>query len=307
MPVFGQFGFKTESAYGTAVTVDKFHGGYLSDNPVRSQDPLVSMGQRTGRRTPTSAKIGAKSIAGPFKFELFPAPFATLLTHMFGTVVTTGSGPYTHTATPGSTDDNSFTAQVGIYGSDATVHPFTYKGCRLTGWSLAAAAGQIATLDLSVVAQDYVTATALASASYGDDTPFTFIEGSVSVDGTELSQVNSFTLAATIPRRIKHPIGSALIMEPTELGRRDHVITVETEFEDLTLHDLANTEVAVVLSFDNGTDSLTVTANAFVSPSTPTAAGVNDDVTETFSAFCIGDTDADAVTAVLVNSEATAA
>ena len=305
--LLGQLGLKSETTYGTAVTVDTFHEGYLSDNPVREQPPLVSQGIRAGRRTPTSAQAGAKTVQGAFALELFPAPLATLLTHMFGAVSTTGAGPYEHTATPGNTDDSSFTAQVGLPGSGGAVHPFTYSGCRLTGWTLSATAGEIANLNLDVVARDYVTATALATASYGSEVPFTFVDGSVSVDGSVLSEVTSFSLGATIPRRIKHPVGSRLIMEPNENGRREHLITVESEFEDLTLHDLANTEVAVVLKFDNGTEDLTVTSNAFVQPSTPAMPGVDSEVTETFTAMCIGSTDAAAVSAVLNNSESTAA
>lgn len=308
MPVQGQLGFKSEATYGSAVTVDTFHEGYLSDNPVRTQDPLVSQGIRAGRRVAALALPGAKSVQGPFNLELFPAPLATLLTHMFGTVATVGAGPYTHTATPGSVDDNSFTAQVGIFGAGGTVHPFTYSGCVLGGWTISGTAGEIANLGLDVIAQDYVTATALAAASYGDEVPFTFVDGSVSVAGTPLASVTSFTLEAAFARRVKHRVGSALIMKPTESGRRSHTITVESEFEDLTLHDLANTEVAVVLAFDNGTETFTITTNAYVVPSTPTVPGVDGEVTETFTAQVLSDTsDAAAITAVLVNDEASAA
>lgn len=304
---FGQFGFKTESTWGTPVVVTTFHEGYLSDNPVRTQAPIVSEGVRAGRRTASCAQAGDKIVQGPFAFEAHPEPLATLLTHMFGTVNTTGAGPYAHTATPGDAED-SFTAQVGIQDSGGTVRPFTYEGCKLTGWKLGGTAGQTAKLGIDVIAQDYVTATALASASYaGTGCPFVFSHGSISVAGSALAEVTSFELAATIPRRIKHAAGSTLIIDPRENGRRDHVITVETEFEDLTLHGLANTSVAVVLTFDNGSEDLTITANAFVEPGTPTHPGVNGEATETFKAMCLGTTDAAAITAVLNNDEASAA
>lgn len=306
MTVQGQFGLKSEVTWGTPVTVDQFFECYLSDNPVRTQPPLVSQGIVAGRHTPNCISVGAKTVQGSFQFELSPDPLATLLTHMFGSVVTTGAGPYTHTATPGDAE-GSFTAQVGIEDSGGTVRPFTYEGCKLTGAQLAATAGEIATMGINVVAQDYVTATGLATASYGGVCPFTFVNGTVNVDASPLAEVTSFQLGVSIPRRIKHAVGSALIMDPRENGRREHMITVETEFEDLTLHDLANTAVAVVLDFDNGTESLTITCNAWVNPSTPTVSGVDSENTETFSAQCYGSTDAAAITAVLVNSEASAA
>ena len=304
MTVQGQLGFKTESGWGTAVTVDQFHPGYLSDNPVREQAPLISQGVRAGRFTPSCVSPGARTVQGSFQLELMPDPLATLLSHMFGTVATAGTAaPYTHTATPAAAE-RSFTAQVGLYGSGGTVHPFTYSGSKLTGWQIAGVAGEIATLGLDVVARDYTTGTALAAASYGTAAcPFTFVSGSVSVAGTALAEVTSFQLAATLPRRVKHAMGGSLIIDPIESGRREHIITVETDFEDLTLHNLANTQVAVVLSFDNGTDDLTITSNAFVQPSTPTHPGIDGEVMETFTGICVGTSDAAAVTAVLENGE----
>lgn len=308
MPVQGQLGFKSESAWGTPVTVDTFHQGYLSDNPVREQPPINSRAIRGGRSTVACVSSGVKTVSGPFSLELVPQPLATLLTHMFGTVSTAGTAaPYTHTATPSTNDPEGFTAQVGIEGSGGTVYPYTYSGCRLTGWNIAATAGEIANLGLEVIAKDYGTATALASASYGTFCPFTFMHGEVVVAGGTLTTVDSFDLAATIPRRVKHGVGGSLIREPRLQDNRSFEITVETDFEDNTLHNLANTEVAVVLSFDNGSETLTVTSNVWVTPSTPVTAALGSDNTFTFSGMCMGDTDGDAVTAVLVNDEASAA
>lgn len=308
MAVSGQLGFKSESAWGTAVTVDTFHPGYLSDNPVRDQPPIASQAIRSGRSTVACMSTGTRTVSGSFSLELTPQPLATLLTHMFGTVDTSGTAaPYTHTATPSTNDPEGFTSQVGIEGSGGTVYPFTYSGCRLEGWTISASAGDLASLDLDVIAKDYGTATALASASYGTFCPFTFVHGSVTADGTALTEVSSFSLESTIPRRSKHAVGGSLIMEPRRTGNRDFNITVDTEFEDLTLHNLANTGVEVVLTFDNGSESLTITSNVWVDPTTPTTASLGSDNTFTFSGQCYGDTDGDAITAVLINDESSAA
>lgn len=306
MTVAGQLGFKTETVYGTAVTVDQFHTGYLSGNPVRDQPPLISNAIRAGRRTPSCVSTGAKTVEGSISTELYVAPLATQLLHMFGTLNTTGAGPYTHTASPGSTDDKSLTIQAGIPDSSGTVQPFTYSGAKFQGWNLGAAAGEIATLELDVVAQDYVTATALASASYLAGCPFTFIHGEVSVDGTPLTEVKSFNLSCARPLRKEHVIGSTLIMKPVEIGRSEYNVEVDTEFTDLTLHDLANTAVAVVLTFDDGTNSLVITMNAWVTATTPEVGGEGSLTSFSFSAMPYGDTDADAITAVLINGEAAA-
>lgn len=307
MTVAGQLGFKTEATYGTAETVDQFHPGFLSGNPVREQPPLVSNAIRAGRRTPSCISTGAKSVAGTIETELYPTTLATQLTHMFGTVNTTGAGPYTHTASPGSTDGKSLTIQAGIPDSGGTVRPFTYKGAKFEGWQLGATAGELAMLSLDVIAQDYVTATALASASYVAGCPLTFVQGSVSVAGTPLTEVKSFTLSCSRPLRKEHRIGSALIMTPVEVGRSEYTIEVDTEFTDLTLHDLANTAVAVVLTFSNGTETFTITMNVWVDPRTPEVQGGDSLTSSSFGGQCYGSSDAVAITAVLVNSEASAA
>lgn len=308
MPVTGQLGFKSESAWGTAVVVDTFHQGYLSDNPVRDQPALVSQGIRAGRSTLACVSAGARTVSGSFSLELLPQPLATLLTHMFGTVSTAGTAaPYTHTATPSTNDPAGFTAQVGIQDSGGTVHPFTYSGCRLTGWTLGATSGEIANLSLDVLAKDYGTATALASASYGTFCPFTFIHGSVTVGGTAVAEVNSFEIAATIPRRSKHPVGGSLIMEPRLIGPRTFDVTVESDFDGMRLHNLANTTAAVILKFDNGSESLTVTSNVWVNPSTPTTSAGESENTQTFTGMAKGSSDSDAITAVLINDESSAA
>lgn len=308
MTVAGQLGFKTETTYGTAVTVDQFHTGFLSGNPVRDQPPLISNAIRAGRRTPSCVSTGAKTVEGTISTELYVAPLATQLKHMFGTLNTAGGGPpYTHTASPGTTDDKSLTIQVGIPDSSGTVQPFTYKGAKFQGWNLGATAGEIATLELDVVAQDYVTATALASASYLTGCPFTFIHGAVSVAGTPLTEVKSFNLSCARPLRKEHVIGSALIMKPVEIGRSEYMVEVDTEFTDLTLHNLANTAVAVVLTFNDGTNTFTITMNAWVTATTPEVGGEGSLTDFSFSAMPYGTTDAAAITAVLVNTEASAA
>lgn len=302
----GQLGFKSESVWGTAVTVDQFHPGFLSEALVRDQPPLVSQGIRAGRRTPTSAQAGPKTVSGPVELELFNEPLATLLTHMFGNVVTTGAGPYTHTADPGAVLSKSFTLQVGVADVGGTVRAFTFSGCKLPRWTISANAGEIAKLSLDVSAKDYVTGTALASASYGTGVPFMFIDGSVSIDGNTIATVESFELTCQRPLRVKHALGAATIIEQVETGQSEYRISVTPDFEDLTLHDLANTEVATVLTFNNGSETFTITTNTFVMPKTPSNDGVNSLASEEFEGVILGTSDSNAIQAVLVNDETSA-
>lgn len=300
----GQLGFKSESTWGTAVTVDQFHAGFLNGNPVRVQPPLVSKGIRAGRRTASCLTTGAKTVEGTFALELYVAPLATLLRHMFGTIGVSGSGPYTHTASPGPLNSKSFTAQVGIPDIGGTVRAFTYSGCKIPEWTIKAETGEIATLDLKVSAKDYVTATALASASYGSTCPFVFTHGSVTVGGNAQATVDSFELSSKRPLRVKHVLGSPLIMEQKEEGQAEYGIKFNADFEDLTLHDLGNSAATIVLAFSDGTNSLTVTSNAWVEATTPEIGGADEITPYEFSAMPYhASSDATAITAVLVNSE----
>lgn len=299
----GQLGFKTETTWGTAVTVDQFHPGYVSGNPVREQPPLVSKGIRAGRRLPTSVQAGAKTVEGTILTELYSVPAATLLRHMFGTIGVSGAGPYTHTASIGPLNSKSLTIQVGIPGTGGTVHPFTYSGAKFEEWTLKGVAGELAQLELGVTAKDYVTATALASASYGSGTPFTFVQGAVTIGGVAAADIEEFELNVKRPLRKQHPIGSATIMEQLEEGQAEVGITCKADFVSLTRHDLQNTAVAVVLAFSDGAASLTVTSNAWVLPATPEVEGADAISEFEFAAMCYGSTDAAACTAVLINTE----
>lgn len=303
--LLGQLGIKSETTWGTPVTVDQFHPGYLSNNPVVDQPPLVSKGIRAGRRLPTSLRVGKRVVQGQFKTELYTLPLATYLRHMFGTIGVSGAGPYTHTASIGPLNGKSFTAQVGIPGTGGVVHPFTYNGCKIPEWTLAAKSGELATLDLNVSAKDYVTATGLAAASYGAGVPFTFIQGAVTIAGVSQANVDEFTLSCKRPLRVKHPIGSATIIEQLEEGQPEMMIDIKTEFTDLVLHNLLNTAIAVILAFTDGANTLTITCNMWVTPTTPENEGVDAISKLEFGGMLHGSTDAAACTAVLVNTEVT--
>lgn len=304
----GQIGWKSESVYGTGVVVDKFHPGFLSEGIDTQITRLFSNGIRAGRRTRHQWASGAKTIAGDVTLELWDEPLATLLTHMFGTVNTTGTGPYTHTATPGTLTSKSLTLQVGRPDIGGTVRAFTYTGVKIASWSLACAVDEIPQLTLSVSAQDETTATALASASYPTAAPFTFVHGGLSIAGSAVAVVQSMQLSADNVVPTRHRIGSATTKEQLENGIRPYTGTLTADFEDLTHYArfTGGTEAALVMDFDNGTDSLTITCNVEFDGETPKVQGP-EMLNQTLPFTCVGSTDAAAITAVLVNAESSAA
>lgn len=308
----GQLGFKSETTVGTGVTVDTFHEGFLNASVRDNIARIDSQGIRAGRRTKAKWKAGASAVGGNVNLELWNHPLATLLTHMFGTVATSGAGPYTHTATPGVLTGKSLTVQVGkpLTGS-STVEPFTYAGTKIAGWEISCGVGEIPTLSLELSAWSLTTATALASATYiADGEPFVFTEGSLSIAGSAVATVRQVSLSGSNTLATdRHRFGSATVKEQLENGLREYSGTVETDFESLTAYNryVNGTEAALVLAFDNGTDSLTITANVRFDGETPEISGP-EILGINLPFMCLSaTTDAAAITCVLVNGETSAA
>lgn len=306
----GQVGFKSEATWGTAVVVDTFVPVTNASLDI-DEGYLRSNGIRAGRRTRGPGRLGARKVSGSVELELPNVSIAALMKHMFGAVTTTGTGPYTHTYTPGPHVGKSLTLQVGITDATDTVQPFTASGVKLGGWSLSCKVGELAMLSFDWTGKDVVTATALASASYASGlVPFTFIEGSISVNGTAVASANSVTLSASKNLRDdRHVLGSRYIREQLEDDFFDFTTEISADFDNLTLYNLApaGTQVASVLKFDNGTQTLTITTSGRVIGDPPSLTRMGLEEQTIRLEHSSGTSDADAVTAVLVNTESSAA
>jgi hypothetical protein len=304
-----QIGFATETVYGTGVTPTVFLP-LVSEGLTNQVERLESAGIIAGRRVLTSNQwsAGNVTVSGDVELELYNRGLGKLFVTMFGAVVTTGAGPYTHVFTPGDLTGDSLTMQVGRPGTGGTVHPFTYSGCKIASWELACSAGEIATLKTSVVAQQETTGTALASATYpATIKPLHFDHASVSLGGSAVL-VKSFTLsgdnAMADDRRF---LGTDLIAEPLEAGLRTYEGSLDIEFTDLTQYAryTAGTEVALSVVFTSGADVVTIAANVRLDGETPTVSGT--DILEQsvgFKAVASG-ADSTAVTVTIVNADAT--
>lgn len=308
--ILGQIGWKSETVWNTGVVVDTF-SPLLSESITNDGGDVVqSNGIRAGRRIRSAHKRGAATIGGDISQELGNADIAGLLAHCFGSVVTTGSGPYTHTYTPGSLDAKSLTVQVGRPSIDGVVRPRTFTGVKIPSGELTASAGENFVLNATVSAAAETGATALAVAAYDAAwEPFVYTEGAVTVGGTSVT-VDSFSLTwDNALRTDRKAIGRPTITKQLGNGLRDFTISLEMDFEDLAMyeHFLNDDHLTVVLALNNGTDTFTVTAKGYLSGGSPTLTGPEilkqpiEFVAESATS------DADAFTAVLVNGDATAA
>lgn len=171
--ICGQLGFVNESTVGTAVTVTKF---IPVDKFEMDLDPIIkkSEGVRACAQVPyagDSVSVGTQ-VSGKLEADLRSKTIGLLLKQMIGSsavATIVGAGPlYRQTHVLGDFEGKSLTMQAGYpesYGS-FTKKPFTYRGCKVTGWELSNKMDELAKMSLDLDAWAVSTATALASATY---------------------------------------------------------------------------------------------------------------------------------------------
>lgn len=298
-----QLGWATETTVGTFVTPTKFMP-FVSEN-IKATPEYMDTKTLSARRTLRKSVRGITVPTGPFSTELPNTTLATFLKHVFGTVATTGAGPYTHTYTPGTLTGKALSVQVGRPDSAGVVQPFSYAGMKVASWEIGATVGEIANLSGTFIGMTETTATGLATASYDASwTPFTFLHGAVTVTGASVATVKGVTVGSDnmLPARVRFSGNK----EPLEAGVRTYAGTLTTDFDSLTHYNLVvnGTETAMVLTFNNTAgQTLTMTMNVQFVGETPNVGGF-DLVEMSLPYRCVsGTSDANAITAVLVNTE----
>lgn len=305
----GQLGWKQESTWGTAVTVDVFQP-VLSVKPRVDEGYIRSMGIRAGRRTRNPARLGRRVVGADVEMELPNTSLAVLLKHYFGGYAFGAGSPNTHTNTPGAHLSKSLTIQGGVEDTGGTVRPFTWEGAKIDTWSISAAVGDLCKTSFGFTGEDVSTGTALASASYATITPFSFVEASVTVNGSAVASANAVTLTCNKGlRNDRHVLGSRLIKEQREQDKFEFITEITADFDDLTLFALqaAATQVASVLTISNGTESLVITCSGQVVGDPPSLENQGIEAQTIRLDHSHASSDASAITAVLSNTEATAA
>lgn len=306
-----QLGVKAETTWGTFVAPTRFYpliSESLSEEIARLESEGIIAGQRVLRSEQWAA--GNVDVAGDIQTELYQQGMGALLKACFGAVATTGSGPYTHTFTPGDLTDDHLSVQIGKPDVAGTVQPFSFYGMKVPEWELSMEAGGLVTLTTSLAGKQLATSDALATASFGSGaaTPFTFKHATAAIAGGA-ANVKKLTIKGTngldTDRRF---LGSEYRAEPLEADLRDYSGTVDLEFESLTQYNRyrnAN-EVALVSTISAGASaSLTTTMNVRFDGATPEVDGRG--IVQLSAPYkCIGTTtDASAITAVLVSNDTT--
>ena len=308
-----QLGFAAEGTYGTYTAPNRF-SEFTSESLSLEIERMVSAGLRANRRVPLSSQwtAGRRNVSGSLEMELLTHGQGLLWAHAFGSTATTGTGPFTHTYSPGDMQTQSLTIQIGRPAViSAVVHPFSYTGCKINSWEISASAGEIATVTFDILGRDETTAQTLAAATYpAAAVPMTFVHGALTIGGTAVA-VNSITVSGNNNLRDDRYFinGSALRSLPIEGGKREYTFDAEAEFLDLTLYNryVNGTEAALVLTFTNGANIFRVTGNVRHDGGTPTVGGP-DILMQPLSGMFLasGATDDTAIKIERVTTEATA-
>lgn len=305
-----QLGIGEEVTYGTYQAPTRFFE-FTEESLKLEVERTFSQAYRNGRRTRHRVHGGVQRVAGDFTIELAPQGTGMLFKHMFGAVNTTGTNPYTHTFTPGLLDDKSLTVQVGRTDTGSVTRAFSYLGCKITEWELAAEVGELAMLTCSLYGTHEDRAQSLAAVSYPTGwSPFTFVHGSLTIAAGAVD-IRSFSLSGnnnlgTDRHRIS-ATNPARPKEPLESDVREYSGTISADFESLTAYEryVNLTEAAVVLTFNAGASAqLTITMNVEFDGETPQVA--REVLEQPLPFTCVSGTSDDAaITAVLVNADST--
>ena len=201
------WGIAREVAYGTFVAPTRwteFQTEGLEKRPVRAQSNGIRGGSlypRASRRRTTHGDAG-----GPLTFRLPTKGAGLYVEQMLGSsAVATQIGAtaaYKQVHQPGSLYGKSFSAQKGVVGTaDGVMVPFSYPGCRVTGWTLTGTLEDPLSLELTIDARDERTDIAYTPANYLTDVDeFVFREGVIKLGGTAstVGGVTSITGGTTV-------------------------------------------------------------------------------------------------------------
>ena len=312
-----QFGFVSETTYGTAVTVTKFVP-LVSESIVEAIPRIESAGIIAGKRVLHSDQWdpGIPAIAGDVGLELYQQGVGTLFRHMFGSVTSsTTGGVGTHTFSPGDLTGQSMTVQVGRPQTNGVVTPFTYAGVKVASWEIGIVPGENVTLGLSVVAKTSTTGTALATATYLTGGARPFRPQGQGAAGVSISGASACVRALTIngdngldtERRC---VGQNSIDEPLEASPRSYGGTATIEFSSTAQYQRFAQGGEYPITFSilaTSTAAISVSMNARFDGTTPGVSGPGLVLVD-YPFKCVATSltnDATAISMTLINAQTT--
>ncbi len=310
-----QLGFSEETTPGTAVTVatfSEFNSESIANTPTWLESTGLRAGGRYVKRTSRVRQI-RDNVSGSFEVEAATKGHSLLWKHCVASstaAATTGTQAH---AFGGTFAGKALTIQVGRPESKSTyaVKPFTYAGCKVTGWEFSCSTGEVATLSIDVDGTSATTATALATASYvASSSVYVFSDvTTATLGGSSLFSgglvVTGLTIRGEFPLATERQglgFGKAKA-EQLLIGQPVITATLEGEFNQASLYDpfIAETATALVVTFTNGTSTLTFNMPSVkIKQASPTVGGP-EIVTNTVELEALDDETNAPITVTVVN------
>lgn len=264
-----QIGYVDEVTWGTRVVPTRFLE-FNSEAIKRRLAVRASSGLRKSNMVQRSDRqsVASKGANGPVQHDIAFTGYGLLLKHLFGaapTISQPSAGPdptvYEHLYKLGDGVGLGLTTQVGRPGSDGTVRPYDFLGCKVTDGGVSQGLDAYAALDLNLDAQTEQTNQTLATASYPagqvllDDSML-----KVTVNGSAFDTKQSgwrIDRALNLERYFQRQ--STLKKEPKGMGLKPITGSLAGEFEDLTTYAMftAGTIVPIVFQWLGATISST--------------------------------------------------
>lgn len=244
----GQFGIKSESVYGTPVTVTTFLPVVKSDlkrNQTFAQLEGLQAGQLLYRASQFLPTI--HDAKGTFELEVVSNGFGQLLQQLMGTSVTpviqAATVAYLQTHTFADPVGKSLTIQVGVPTTDGVVRPYTFQGCKVTeaDFSFDINSTSPVTSTWTVDAQDVTESPTLAAASFATGVrPFVGTDVTIKIGafGAETVIDGVTKVDVKIPRPMgtgRFYFGGVTKKEPLTNARAAITGTITSDFLDKTI------------------------------------------------------------------------
>lgn len=244
-----QLGIAAETTYGTYVAPAKFIE-FTKESLAFKKTTAQSAGIAAGRLLALSSRrvLTRKEATGSIDLEVTNKGMGLLIQALMGTTVTPvqqGAGPaYSQTHTLASVAGKSLTIQKGVPLTTGTVTRKNFLGCKVTGAEFSCEVGGMLTASFEIDGRDVEETSALAAASYSNQSPFHFGQMAVKTGtfGTEtaLNGIRKMSCKIERPQDVERYYANqaALKAEPVENDQVKISGSIETDYVATTLDDL---------------------------------------------------------------------
>jgi len=241
---YGKAIYGKETTWGTAVTPSKYFDHVTEIPPPWSRD-IERKYALVESREPKFLRPGLKTyegrISGIFTRE-------DLLLYILGKIETSGSGPYTHTLTPGSSLP-SITLEMGI----DNVKVWKLVGVVFGSMEISAEVGEYLSFSIDYIAKTLSElSTFSANVDVGGNTPFDWSMATITLGGSDITdKVESIRISLNNNIEGLSALGSEEIVK-VRIGRFEAEAEIRFIQFDNSIYSLKDSENDLIVKFARG-------------------------------------------------------